>query len=167
MIADLAEAEGQLTWLARLRDEPLRPTLLEALKALADVSRDIATFQRLTNVGQKATALNRAAGALTALAEYTQANILPPERILLKRAVQLWQTVIAAEQGKFGEAALRDMSPAMRHSTGLDVDRQSAVWQRPLSPSRIPTSPAIPSCRRCLSGRVTSSRASTKSGGQG
>jgi len=137
-IADLAEAGGQLTWLARLSDEPLRPALLEALKALADVSQDIATFQRLTNVGQKATALNRAAGALTALAEYTQANILPPERILLKRAVQLWQTLIAAEQGKLGEAALRDMSPAMRHHAGLDVDRQSTVWQRPLSAIKNP-----------------------------
>lgn len=111
----------------------LRPWVMEALKALGDVSEDVAACGRATSAGWKSAALNRAAGALNELAGYVEKEVLPPERILLKRVVEHWQSIVAEAQGKLGEAALREMTPAMRHANGI-VDRVSTLWQRPVKP---------------------------------
>ena len=132
-IEALATAHQHLDWVDALAEPPLRPTVIEALKALGDVSRQVAAFARATNTGQKSAVLNRAAGALNELAGYVQREILLPERVLLARAVELWQSVVAAEQGKLGKAALREMTPAARRAAGI-VERTSAVWRRPATP---------------------------------
>lgn len=115
-------------------DEPLlRPTVIETLKALADVSQDVANGLNATSRGTKAGALIRANGALQELAEYVAKQVLPPEQVLLARLVGHWQEIIAKEQGKLGAEALQAMSPQMRREAGIG-ERQSAVWQRPVKP---------------------------------
>jgi len=97
------------------------------------VSREVVAFARATNTGQKSAALNRAAGALNELVGYVQREVLPPERVLLDRVLEVWQSVIAAEQGHLGEAALHEMAPAARRAAGI-LERTSAAWQRPAMP---------------------------------
>lgn len=100
---------------------------------MGDVSTEVAASKRATSAGRKSAALNRAAGALNELAGYVEKEVLPPERVLLKRVVEHWQSIVAEAQGKLGEAALREMTPAMRRADGI-VDRVSTIWQRPARP---------------------------------
>ncbi len=115
-------------------DKPLlRPTVIEALKALADVSQDITNGLNATSRAARAGALIRANGALQELTEYVDKQVLPPEQVLLARLVGHWQEIIAKEQGKLGAEALQAISPQMRREAGIG-ERQSAVWQRPVKP---------------------------------
>jgi hypothetical protein len=132
-IAALATAHRRLAWTDDLAPPLLRPAVIETLKALGDVSREVAVYVQATNTGQKSAALNRASGALGELSGYVHKNVQPPERVLLGRVVRLWQSVIAAEQGRLGEAALQEMAPTARRAAGI-VERTSAAWQRPATP---------------------------------
>ncbi len=132
-IEALATAQEHLGWTEEVADPPLRPAVIEALKALGDVSREVSVHARATSTGQKSAALNRAIGALNELSGYVQTDVLPPERVLLGRVVTHWQSIIAAEQGRLGEAALKEMAPAARRAAGI-VERTSAAWQRPSRP---------------------------------
>jgi AAA+ ATPase superfamily predicted ATPase len=129
----LATARRHLAWTDDLLDPPLRPEVVEALKALGDVSQEVFAFVRATNTGQKSAALNRAAGELNELAGYVRSEVLAPERVLLDRAIELWKSIIAAEQGRLGEAALQEMAPAARRAAGI-LQRTSSAWQRPARP---------------------------------
>jgi hypothetical protein len=129
----LATARGHLAWTDELLDPPLRPEVVEALKALGDVSQEVFAFVRATNTGQKSAALNRAAGELNELAGYVRGKVLAPERVLLDRTVELWKSIVAAEQGRLGEAALQEMAPAARRAAGI-LERTSSAWQRPARP---------------------------------
>jgi hypothetical protein len=129
----LATARRHLAWTDDLLDPPLRPEVVEALKALGDVSQEVFAFVRATSTGQKSAALNRAAGELNELAGYVRSEVLAPERVLLDRAIELWKSIIAAEQGRLGEAALQEMAPAARRAAGI-LQRTSSAWQRPARP---------------------------------
>lgn len=129
-MSSLGAAVNHIEWLAALNEPPLRPPVIEALKALGDVSRMVASYQASTSFRQKTTALNRAAGSLNELAGYVQDQVLPPERALLARIVRQWQAIIAGEQGKLGEDTLRDLAHGARRSVDLPA-LQSVVWTRP------------------------------------
>jgi hypothetical protein len=129
----LATAHQRLDWVDELAEPPLRPAVIEALKALGDVSQEVAAFARATNTGRKSAALNRAAGGLNELAGYVREQVLPPERVLLDRVLALWKSIIANEQGRLGEAALQEMAPAARREAGI-VERTSTAWERPARP---------------------------------
>jgi hypothetical protein len=130
-IDDLATAHQHLAWIQSLTESLLRPAVIRTLTALGDVSREVVVFTQSTSPARQSAALNRANGALNELASFVQTRVLPPERVLLKRIVQHWQTIIAAEQGKLGQAALREMLPSERLAVG-HVARESDVWQRPI-----------------------------------
>lgn len=132
-MAALTGVRQKLTWLDKLTEPVLRPAVIETLKALGDISAEVAVFARATNSRQQMAALNRAAGTLNELTGYIQQKVLPPERVLLARVVSLWQSIIAKEQGKLGQVALLGMSPVARREVGV-VDRQSAAWKRPAVP---------------------------------
>jgi hypothetical protein len=132
-IAALAVAHERLGWTHELAEPSLRRSVVEALKALGDVSREVAVHIQATNTGQKSAALNRAIGALGELSGYVQKEVLPPERVLLRRAVEHWQSIIAAEQGQLGAAALKEMAPAARRAAGI-MERTSTAWERPSRP---------------------------------
>jgi len=132
-LEEIAEASQRLTWVNSLTQPLLRPTVVESLKALGDVSREVANYSGATNTGQKSAALNRAAGALNELAKYVKESVLPPERAFFRQLVRNWQSIIAEAQGELGEAALREMTPAARRAAGI-VERTSAVWQKPAAP---------------------------------
>jgi hypothetical protein len=136
-IEALATAHQRLGWTDDLAPPLLRPAVIETLKALGDVSREVALYVQATSTGQKSAALNRASGALGELSAYVQKEVQPPERVLLGRAVMLWQSVIAAEQGRLGEAALFEMAPKARRLAGI-VERTSSAWQRPARPFNNP-----------------------------
>jgi AAA+ ATPase superfamily predicted ATPase len=129
----LASAWEHLGWMDGLAEPLLRPTIIEALQALGDVSREVSVFVQATNLGQKSAALNRAAGGLNELAGYLQAEVPAPERVLLVGVIELWSSIIAAEQGHLGEAALLEMAPAARRAAGIQ-ERRSTAWQRPAMP---------------------------------
>jgi hypothetical protein len=129
----LATARQHLAWTDSLLDSPLRPEVVEALKALGDVGQEVSAFVRATNTGQKSAALNRAAGELNELAGYVRREVLAPERVLLDRVIELWKSIVADEQGRLGEAALQEMAPAARRAAGI-LDRTSTAWQRPARP---------------------------------
>jgi len=59
--------------------------------------------------------------------------MLMVERNLLQKVIDRWQRLLAAEQGKLGEAALRALTPAQRRAEGI-ARRTSAVWQKPTAP---------------------------------
>jgi hypothetical protein len=132
-VEDLSTAHQRLSWADELTDPILRPAVVEVLKALGDVSQEVAAFVRATNTGQKSAALNRGAGALNELAGYVRRKAPAPERVLLERAVELWKSIVAAEQGRLGEAALQEMAPAARRAAGI-LERTSTAWQRPARP---------------------------------
>lgn len=132
-VESVALAHQQLAWMDDVELPLLRPTVVEVLKALGDVSREVSVHQRATSTGQKSAALNRAIGALNELSGYVSAKIAPPERVLLRRVIELWQSIIAAEQGRLGEAALQEMAPSARRAAGI-VERTSSAWQRPSRP---------------------------------
>jgi AAA+ ATPase superfamily predicted ATPase len=132
-IEAIATAHQLLGWADDLAVPLLRPAVIEALRALGDVSREVSVYVQATSTGLKSAALNRAIGALGELSGYVQKNVQPPEGGLLDRVVTLWQSVIAAEQGRLGEAALHEMAPTARRAAGI-VERTSSVWQRPSRP---------------------------------
>jgi hypothetical protein len=132
-IETVATAHQRLAWTADLAEPLLRSAVIETLKALGDISREVSVYVQATSTGQKSAALNRASGALGELSGYVQETVQPPERVLLARIVSLWQSVIAAEQGRLGEAALHEMAPTARRAAGI-VERTSSAWQRPFSP---------------------------------
>ncbi len=132
-VESLATAHERLAWTQELAGPALRPPVVEGLKALGDVSREVAVHCQATSTGQKSAALNRAIGALNDLTGYVQKDVPPPERVLLGRVVKHWQSIIAAEQGRLGATALKEMAPAARRAVGI-VERTSAAWERPSRP---------------------------------
>jgi hypothetical protein len=152
-VETLASAHQDLGWIDALAEPLLRPSVVEALKALGDVSREVAAFQRATSTGRQAASLSRAAGALNELASYVQSQVLSPERTLLVRIVELWSTLVVIEQGVLGEAALRGMTPAARRAERV-VERTSSVWQRPSTPFDNPYVVGDPVYPPLLVGRV-------------
>ena len=129
----LAAAHQRLGWIDNLAGPLLRPAVIEALKALGDVSREVSVYLQATSTGLKSAALNRATGALGELSGYIQKDVQPPEGGLVGQVVSLWQSIVAAEQGRLGEAALQEMTPTARRAAGI-VERTSSVWQRPARP---------------------------------
>jgi AAA+ ATPase superfamily predicted ATPase len=130
---EIAQASQHLAWLAEVGDQPVRPAIVEAFKALSDISLQVQSFEKATNPNQKAAALNLAAGALNELASYIANNVHTPEQVLLVRVAQVWQSIVADAQGQLGADALQHMSLRLRQESGLDMLRQSSVWQRPQS----------------------------------
>jgi hypothetical protein len=117
------------------RETLLRPTVIEALKALGDISAEVALAlsDQATLVGQQAAALNRAAGLLNDLVSYIEREVLPPERVLLTRVVRHWQSLLAEEQGRLGQEALQAMSPVIRRTVGV-AEWKARIGQRPALP---------------------------------
>jgi AAA+ ATPase superfamily predicted ATPase len=132
-VEGLATAHQRLAWAQDLAHPLLRPEVVEALRALGDVSQEVSAYVSATNTGQKSAALNRAAGALNELAGYVRRKTPAPERVLLDRTVELWKSIVAAEQGRLGEAALQEMAPVARRAAGI-LPRTSGAWQRPATP---------------------------------
>ncbi|MCP4427672.1 MAG: ATP-binding protein, partial [Chloroflexi bacterium] len=132
-INDLNAAQSQLHSLNNLVQPLIRPPVIQALRALGDVGQQTARFSQTTNLRQKSTALNLAAGRLNELESYIRQHVLPPERVLLIRIVQLWQDIVAATQGEFAQSTLQHMSRAeQRQTTGLRP--LATIWQRPATP---------------------------------
>jgi len=111
---------------------PLRPTVMATLDGLADIQRELAAYQAATSLGQKNIALNGAASLLKELADYVQAQVLPPEQSLLLRLISHWRDVVAVEQGQWREQALPHLGPLVRrHHLS---QREASMWARPSEP---------------------------------
>ncbi len=122
-----------LDWTDTLLEPPLRPEIVDALRALGDVSGEVAQFHRSTSRANQAMALNRAAGALEEMDAYVREKTHPPERALLTRVVRQWQTIIAKAQGQLGEETLREITPKVRRAAGI-AERRATIWHRPTTP---------------------------------
>jgi hypothetical protein len=149
----LATARQTLNWIDTLTAPLLRPVVVEVLRALGDVSREVDAFERATNPGRQAAALNRVAGLLNELAAFVRQEVLPPERVLLARVVELWASLVAARQGTLVETALREMTPAARRAEGV-IARASTIWRRPAMPFDNPYVAGDPVYPPLLVGRV-------------
>ncbi|CAG0927164.1 hypothetical protein TFLX_00398 [Thermoflexales bacterium] len=132
-LEQLGLAHAQLAWISSIQRPYLAPPVVAILTGLGDVSQAVTACLQATSFANKTVALNQAAGELNELNTYAQAELWPPERALFLALIKHWQSLVATEQGRLGENALRQMSPSERLATGL-VDRTSDVWQRPAKP---------------------------------
>jgi hypothetical protein len=124
---------GEVLALAGLDDaDLLRPEVVQAARALADVAAEIGLYFYVTSPAERAGALNRAVGLLDELSHYVAAITLP-ERVLLARVVQRWQGMVAEAAGRLGEQALREAAPAALRISGVGK-RRSTLWSRPATP---------------------------------
>ena len=132
-IVGIAASTGHLAWLDTISESPLRHEVLEALRALGDVSAEVSQCRHSTSRAYQAAALSRAAGALNELATYLQEKIYPPEQTLLACVVRQWQSIVAEAQGRLGEETLREMTPQVRRAAGI-IERRATIWRRPATP---------------------------------
>ena len=132
-IGDLAEAQAALEPLERLETPLIRPAVVQALRALGDVSAQVCRFQLATSLPRQTTALNLAAGQLQELDGYVRSAVQPPERVLLIRVVGLWQDIVAKAQGELAQSALRGMSRAEQRAVSSG-DTRAEIWTKPPTP---------------------------------
>ncbi len=118
--------------LEKLEEPILRPSIIEALRALGDIAMEIAYYQQSSNISIQAGALNRAIGMLNELMTHTE-KINLPEQTLLELTIERWQRLLAEAAGKLGEQALHEMTPSERN-TMIRRERQSTIWIHPIEP---------------------------------
>ena len=85
---------------------PVRPSVITALKRLGDVGAEIQTYQDSTSRANRLSALARAADALKTLDESVQNDVMVPERYLLRRIIRQWQALMIETGGELGRAEL-------------------------------------------------------------
>ncbi|MGD9099493.1 MAG: ATP-binding protein, partial [Anaerolineae bacterium] len=81
---------------------PIRPAVLAALERLGAVGAEIAVYRDASSRVNQLAALARAADALDELDEYVGAEVLAPERTLLRRVVRQWQRLVIEAGGEVG-----------------------------------------------------------------
>jgi len=129
---DIAQAGAEFDWLDHLREEPLRPPVLESLRGLWDVAIEARRFQEATSPADQAAALNRVAGMLAELWKFA-GKINLPERVLILRVIHRWWMVVAGAAGQLGDRTLREMAPAARQAL-IGGERRATFWSRPAGP---------------------------------
>ena len=87
-------------------DEPIRPTVLDALRRLGEVGAEVQVHRDSTSRANKLAALARAADALKDLDEFVLNEVMAPEQYLLRRIIRQWQVLLIDAGGKLGRAEL-------------------------------------------------------------
>jgi len=136
-ITALGECCNLTEWVQAMTEEPVRAPVIEAIRMLGEISRDVEVEQKTTNVSQQYDILNKIGEALMEVTETVSADVLLPERSLLNRIIQQWQSIIATEQVRLGEATLRQISNSGRHSTRMIQDAEDGS-SRTITPFRNP-----------------------------
>ncbi|MGB0384443.1 MAG: ATP-binding protein [Ardenticatenaceae bacterium] len=95
-IKDLPDAIADSAWVEKIA-EPWRPQVLAFLRDLAEVGREVQTYQRVSSGIAKRDALARAYFALRRIKDEA-ATLAPPENRLIVRVAVHWAELIAAEQ---------------------------------------------------------------------
>jgi hypothetical protein len=85
----------------------IRPTVLTALEHLGQVGSEIATYRDATSRVNKLAVLARAINALDGLGEYIEAEVMDPERDILRRIIRQWRRLVSDASGKVGRAEVR------------------------------------------------------------
>ncbi|MBW4621316.1 MAG: AAA family ATPase [Cyanosarcina radialis HA8281-LM2] len=83
-------------------DTAIRPAVLTALARLGQVGAEVATYEAATSRVNKLAALARASKNLDDIDKYISAEIVSPEKFLLRRIVRQWQPLVTEASGKFG-----------------------------------------------------------------
>jgi hypothetical protein len=99
---DLVQAEAGLAWLDALREPPLRPTVLEALRRLGRVGAEIEVYCQSTGRVNQLAALARATDALDDLDEYVAAEVMVPEQTIVRRIIRRWRRLVSEAGGEVG-----------------------------------------------------------------
>jgi hypothetical protein len=132
-IESIAGVQAALDQLSIAPEDTLRRQVLERLRALGDVSLEVARYQQATSPSTRAAAVNRAIGMLSELAERLD-EMRVPERTILRAIIQRWQQVVSEAAGRLGEQALREMSAPERFTLAGEGGRRSTFWERPATP---------------------------------
>ncbi|MCA9963662.1 MAG: AAA family ATPase [Anaerolineales bacterium] len=132
-IDDLATCAAAFRWLDSAGEALLRPTVVDTLRGLRDISQHAAHFKQRSNVAHQTTLLNLAVGQLNELQAYVTTQVPLPERGLLARVVEIWQDIIAAAQGELARISLQQMSRAERRQI-IRAETTAALWERPAVP---------------------------------
>jgi len=85
-------------------DPPIRPTVLTALGQLGQVGEEIATYRDATSRVSQLAALARATDALDNLDEYVVAEVMAPEKTILRRIIRQWRRLVSEAGGEVGRA---------------------------------------------------------------
>ena len=118
-------------------DEYLRPDVVAATSALADISQEVQRYAESSSSAIRAAAINRAVGMLAELSEYVS-TIRLSERVLLRAVVEKWQGIVAEAAQRLGEQSLREMGAGKRRQLLGGENRLSSLWQRPALPFESP-----------------------------
>ncbi len=104
---EIATAPTHLTWL-NPTDTFLRPTVIQALSTLANLSQEVQRSNIVSSAVNKRNAILIANDQLEQLKTYVTDQIHPnyPEQKLLLRIIDQWQTIITREGGQLGGETL-------------------------------------------------------------
>ena len=102
-LSDLARAVDILSGLVPT-DTAVRPSVLTALAGLGAVGAEVATYQAATNRVNQLAALARATKSLDELDEYIFAEVVTPEKALLRRIVRQWHLLVTDASGRVRRA---------------------------------------------------------------
>jgi WD40 repeat protein len=100
-ISDLTQAVEAISQLTPV-ETAIRPAVLTALAKLGQVGSEVATYEAATSRVNKLAALARANKNLDDLDKYIIAEVVTPEKFLLRRIIRQWQPLLTAASGKFG-----------------------------------------------------------------
>jgi WD40 repeat protein len=100
-LSDLPQAVDEISQLTPA-NSAIRPAVLTALTRLGRVGAEIATYEAATSRVNKLAALARASKNLDDIDKYIIAEIVSPEKCLLRRIVRQWQPLVTEASGKFG-----------------------------------------------------------------
>lgn len=136
-IQDLAVGYESIDWIQSSSETPIRESVISVIRILGEVSRDIEIQQKTTSVSQQYDMLNKVSEALLLVTETVGTDVFPPERSLLSRVIQQWQSIIATEQVRLGETTLKRIAHSGRQGAQI-VERASDGFSRSISPFRNP-----------------------------
>jgi len=103
---DLMYLASAVSWVPGFAqcDSPVRPAVLTALAHLRKVGAEVATYRDATSRVNQLAALARATDALDALDEYVLAEVMAPERTILRQIIRQWRRLVSEAGGQVGRA---------------------------------------------------------------
>ena len=104
-LSDIAKATDAVSKLVPA-DTAVRPTVLCALADLGAVGKEVANYQAASSRVNKFAALGRAANALDYLDNNIVAEVVTPEKALLRRVIRQWRPLVSEASGRLGRAEI-------------------------------------------------------------
>jgi len=132
-VLEIEKGTGNFGWLDMLPEPELRPELIEALRQLRMIAREVEAVVNLSSSEGRLSAAARANDALRGLDEFVEAKCFKPENMLLRLIIERWTGIITSAGGEVGRtvSVIKQIpnnyisGPALRNQRGrLFVGRE-------------------------------------------